>query len=88
MTTNTTTRGTVRLSYRVAIRAKFHGNTRRISVTHGSGAPRLYFGWNDALDTAENYAYVIQAYLNHMEWDGQWVIGSDTDGYYAVWAGA
>lgn len=87
----TTQRATVRNSGRVVIRTKFHGPTNyrgsRISVTHGQGGKRLFVGWDHSLDVPENHDNAVQAYLDHMGWDGEWVTGADDSGYYAVQVG-
>lgn len=93
MTTDTTTRGTVRNSHRVVIRTKYHGPTNyrgsRISVTHGQNTTKCvtWVQWDHALDSPENHCQAIQAHLDRMEWSGEWVAGADDTGYYAVQVG-
>lgn len=93
-TMETKTRATVRNSHRVVVRTKYHGPTThlgsRISVTHGqgtTGAKRMYVGWDHSLDSPDNHCAAIQAYLDFMGWDGEWVVGADDTGYFAVQAG-
>lgn len=88
MATETTQKATVGKSYRVAIQTKYHGDTGRISAWHGD-SKKIYVAWNGEQDVADNHAKAIQAYLDHMNWDGQWQIGSipNGTGYVAVWVG-
>ena len=92
---DTKEKATVRNSHRVVIRTKYHGPTdykgSRISVAHGQGGcgagKRTWVGWDYALNPEENHAQAIQAHLDRMGWDGEWVIGADDAGYVAVQAG-
>lgn len=83
---------TTKQSHRVCVRTRFlapteGGKGSRISVTHGTGNKRLVVSWDYELDTAENHAQAVQAYIAKMEWDGTWVVGADDGrgGYVAVW---
>lgn len=93
MATETQTRGYVLPSHRVAIHTRYYGptNTRgsRIGVTH-NGGKRIYVPWDYALNSEENHAQAVAAYLDRMGWDGRWMTGASADsmGYVAVWVGA
>lgn len=75
-------------SYRQSVESKFLPNSRRIRVISSGKIGRNY-GWNDALDVAENHALAIEQFLNFMEWSGTYTIGSNVSGtgYVAVWVG-
>ena len=75
----------VTLSYHQSIETRYFPNTRRIKVIASGGYSRTY-GWNDALDIAENHALAIQQFLDLMEWEGTYTIGSSVSGrgYVAV----
>lgn len=96
METETKQGATVRNSHRVVVRTKFLGPTThqgsRISVTHGQGTgirgKRVVLSWDHALDTADNHCLAIKFYLDRMGWGGEWVVGADDTGYYAVQVGA
>jgi hypothetical protein len=83
---------TVGKSYRVAIQTKYLSPTNyrgsRLKVWHGD-SKALTLSWDYSLDTADNHAEAVQAYLAHMGWDGQWIIGAlpNGTGYVAVWGG-
>jgi hypothetical protein len=83
---------TVQQSHRVCVRTKFlppteGGKGSRIKATHGKGSNSLTISWDYELDTAENHAQAIHAYIEMMEWGGTWAIGADEQhgGYVAVW---
>lgn len=79
----------VTLSGHQSIETRYLPNTRRIKVI-GSGGYSKVYGWNDALEVAENHALAIQHFLDAMEWGGTYTIGSSVSGrgYVAVKVGA
>lgn len=91
---DTKQKATVRNSHRVVVRTKWVGPTTyrgsRIVVTHGQNTTKCktWVSWDYALDTAENHCEAIQAHLDRMGWHGEWVVGADDSGYYAVQVGA
>lgn len=87
MTTQTKV-ATVTQSYRQTVQSKYLPDSGRVKVT-ASGGFGKYYNWNASLDTAENHANAIESFLNFMEWEGHWQIGSTTSGtgYVAVWVG-
>lgn len=76
-------------SWRVAVQAKYLGDTRRVKVGRmGEKDPNaVTVAWNDALDHNENYEEAIRLYLIKMEWGGRWTIGTYNGGAVATWAG-
>jgi hypothetical protein len=77
---------TVTLSHRQTVQSTHSVASGRIKVT-ASGGFGKYYPYKPALDPAENHAYAIQHFLNLMEWEGVWTIGSTKTGYTAVWTG-
>lgn len=86
--TTETQKATVEKSYRVTIQTRYHADTGRISARHLDNK-KVYVAWKSDLEPVDNHARAIQAYLDHMEWGGKWIIGASADqrGYVAVWAG-
>lgn len=80
-------------SYRATIRLRYMGPTThrgsRIVVSRfdGKDENRTVVKYDDAYNSDKNYAFALQAYLTAADWDGQWRIGSTTDGAVAVWVG-
>lgn len=81
------------LSFRVTIRAKYHGPTNyrgtRITVTtdETDKRHRITVGWDYSLGILENYQAAISEYLRRMNWGGHWVVSMAEHGAVAVWVG-
>jgi len=96
-TVETGTAATVTESWRVVIRATYHGptNTRgtRIRVRRWDGSAwgedpnRITVGWDYALNTGENYAAAVREYLARAGWDGRWTVAQCDGGAVAVYVG-
>ena len=78
---------------RATLRAKFHGNTRRITVMryesngYGRDPQKITVSWDSNLDLHENYVHAVNTYLERAGWDGVYVVSLITDGAVAVYAG-
>lgn len=91
-TVETGTVATVTESWRVVIRATYHGptNTRgtriRVRRWDGSGG-HITVAWNYALNSGENYAAAVETYLARVGWDGRWTVAQCDGGAVAVYVG-
>ena len=87
------TKHIARESGRATLRAKFLGNTKRITVsryesnTYGRDTQRVTVSWDSNLDLHENYVHAVNTYLERAGWDGVYVVSLITDGAVAVYAG-
>lgn len=85
-------RVTVTETGRVAVISTYHGPTNysgsRITVRRADGGgKRVTVDWNYALNSGENHAAAIRAYLELMGWGGRWSVGMTRTGAVATWAG-
>ena len=83
---------TVTESGRVAVISKWYGPTNfrgsRITVRRADGGGKsLTVGWDYALGIIENHAEAIKAYLEMMNWGGNYAVGSTKTGAVATWTG-
>ena len=83
---------TVTESGRVAVISKWNGPTNhrpsRITVRRADGGGKsLTVCWDYALGSIENHAEAIKAYLEMMNWGGNYTVGSTKHGAVATWAG-
>jgi hypothetical protein len=76
----------VRLSHRQTVQSTYLVASGRIKVS-ASGGFGKYYPYIATLEPAENHALAIKNFLNLMEWEGVWTIGSTKTGYIAVWTG-
>jgi hypothetical protein len=79
---------TVTLSHRQTVASTYQVASGRIKVTCNGGTTK-YYPYKATMEPAENHAHAIQQFLNLMEWEGVWTIGTSQDlrGYVAVWTG-
>jgi hypothetical protein len=77
---------TVTRSHRQTVQSTYLVASGRIKVTACGGFGK-YYPYIATLEPAENHALAIQNFLNLMEWEGEWSIGSTKSGYVAVWTG-
>jgi hypothetical protein len=85
-TTLKTEVATVTLSHRQTVQSTYLVASGRIKVT-ASGGWGKYYPYKATMEPAENHALAIQDFLNVMDWEGEWSIGSTKTGYVAVWTG-
>lgn len=82
-----------RESGRATLRAKYLGNSKRITVsryesnTYGQDPQKVTVSWDSNLDIHENYLNAVNTYLERAEWDGVYVVSLITDGAVAVYTG-
>lgn len=77
---------TVKRSHRQTVQSTYLVASGRIKVTACGGVGK-YYPYIATLEPAENHAKAIEQFLNLMEWEGDWSIGSTKTGYVAVWTG-
>lgn len=77
---------TVTRSHRQTVQSTYLVASGRIKVTACGGCSKFY-PYKATLEPAENHAKAIEQFLNLMEWEGVWSIGSTKTGYVAVWTG-
>jgi hypothetical protein len=77
---------TVTLSHRQTVESTYLVASGRIKVT-ASGGFGKYYPYIATLEPAENHAKAMEQFLNLMQWEGVWSIGSTKSGYVAVWTG-
>ena len=76
----------VRLSHSQTVQSTYLVASGRIKVS-ASGGYGKYYPYIATLEPAENHAKAMEQFLNLMEWEGVWTIGSTKTGYVAVWTG-
>ena len=85
-TTLKTEVATVTRSHRQTVESTYLVASGRIKVS-ASGGYGKYYPYIATLEPAENHAKAMEQFLNLMEWEGVWTIGSTKTGYVAVWTG-
>ena len=80
-------------SHRATLRAKYLGNSGRITVSryesnvHGKDPNKVTVSWDYSLNPSENYERAILEYVRRANWGGHWVTSTITDGAVGVYAG-